>query len=70
MLAVPAFKAIDPSAVVPSMKVTEPVGVPPPGDTAETTTVIVTLCPSTLALGDKVTLGCVVRLIDALSRDR
>ena len=42
------------------MKVNEPDGTPAPGETAATCAVNVTLAPSGLALGDSVTVVCVL----------
>ena len=41
-----------PSTVVPSVKVTRPVGVPAPGATGTTVAVRVTACPSTEGFGE------------------
>ncbi len=51
----PKLKLPVPSVFVPSLKITEPVGVPAPGDTALTVAVKVTDCPDTDGLADEAT---------------
>src|SRR5712692_7041530 len=55
-VAVPPLRDLVPSVVVPSRKVTEPVGVPTPGDVTVTVAVRVTGCPNTGAVGDTVSV--------------
>jgi hypothetical protein len=52
-LAVPSLSAAVPRMVVPSSKVTVPVGVPLPGDRALTVAVNLTDCPYTDGLADE-----------------
>jgi hypothetical protein len=54
-LAVPEESVPLPSVAAPSLKVTEPVGVPAPGATAATVAVKVTVCPYTLGLAEELT---------------
>jgi hypothetical protein len=62
MLAVPFDSETVPSVVDPSVKITLPVGVPPPGDCALTVAVNVTLCPKVEGFGDA------VRTVDVAAR--
>jgi hypothetical protein len=55
-IALPEVSGIVASVVVPSLKVTEPVGVPTPGATAVTLAVKVTDCPKLDGFGEDVTL--------------
>lgn len=52
-LALPAVRAMVPSVVVPSRKVTEPVGTPAPGAVAVTAAVNVTVWPYALGFADE-----------------
>ncbi len=54
-VSVPLTSVLDPSAIGPPgpVSVTVPVGVPAPGDTADTVIVKVADCPTTLGLGDE-----------------
>jgi hypothetical protein len=54
-VALPELKLAVASVVAPSRKVTVPVGVPEPGETALTVAVKVTDCPKTDAFTDEVT---------------
>ncbi len=73
-VAVPLVSETLPRDVVPSMKVTPPVGVPAPGEVAETVAVKVTDCPNTEGFAAAVTLlvaaalltTCVKGLVDVL----
>ena len=55
-MAVPPLRAFVASAVAPSLKMTVPVGVPLPGETALTVAVKVTDCPNTDGLADEATV--------------
>ena len=57
-VALPAFKSAVPKVVfvVVSRKVTLPVGVPVPGETAATVAVNVTVCPGLAGLGEDVSV--------------
>lgn len=48
----PDDKGVLPSVVVPSVNITVPVGVPPPGEIGSTVAVKVTGCPATAGFGD------------------
>jgi hypothetical protein len=51
--------------IVPLKKVTVPIGVPAPGETAATVAVKVTLCPDVDGLTDEVTVVDVLALLTA-----
>ncbi len=55
-VAVPLASETAPSDVVPSIKLTLPVGVPAPGDWAETVAVTVTDCPNADGLAEEAML--------------
>ena len=57
---VPALKVAAPRLVVPSMKVNVPLGAPPPGEIGATKAVNATLWPKLLAIGERVTVVCVL----------
>ena len=61
-VATPELSVALPMTVVPSMKLTDPVGVPEPGATADTVAVNVTLCPATDGLADDFSTVIVVSL--------
>ncbi len=62
-VAVPLVSETLPKDVVPSMKVTLPVGIPAPGEAAETVAVKVTDCPNTEGFAAAVTLLVVAALL-------
>jgi hypothetical protein len=62
MLAMPFDSETVLSVVDPSLKITLPFGVPPPGDCALTIAVKVTLCPKVEGFGDA------VRTVDVTAR--
>jgi hypothetical protein len=55
-LAVPPLKVPVPSVIVPSLKITMPVGVPAPGLVTNTVAVKVTDCPKTEGLTEEVSV--------------
>ena len=69
-VAVPLVSETLPKDVVPSMKVTLPVGMPAPGEAAETVAVKVTDCPNTEGFAAAVTLRRGGGLIDDLRQGR
>ena len=62
-VAVPPDTVPVPRVVVPSRKVTVPVGLPAPGATGATVAVKVTDCPNTDGLADEATVVVVVALL-------
>jgi hypothetical protein len=66
-VAVPPLRVAVPSAVLPSRKVTVPVGVPDPGATALAVAVKVTACPTVEGLGEELT-AVVVAAWEIVSR--
>jgi hypothetical protein len=67
-VAFPLTSAAVPSEVVPSFSVTVPMGVPPPGATAATVTLNVTVCPNVDGFGEEVIVVAVAVLLTVCVR--
>ena len=67
-VAFPATSAVVPNVVDPSFNVTVPVGVPPPGATAVTVTLNVTVCPNVDGFGEEVIVVAVAALLTVCVR--
>jgi len=67
-VAFPLTSADVPSVVDPSFNVTVPAGVPPPGATAVTVTLNVTVCPNVDGFGEEVIVVAVAALLTVCVR--